>query len=263
MSRFAAEMKAWRAKLGITQPELAKQIGYSAALVAAVEQCQRSPQPAFAEACDKATGAPGTFARWQGQVVQESYPTFFAPVIELERKAIRIHDWALGAFPGLVQTEGYAEAVILARHPGKSAESVAHIVTARLARQEEVLSKEQPMLWYVVHECVLRHMIGGPFVMTAQLDHLLELIAARRIVLQVLPFNAHEHAGVEGPITIFEFADSATVGYTECHGGGRIVDDSAEVANLMTMMTSIRSSALSPVDSAELIRKIRSEIDEQ
>jgi predicted transcriptional regulator len=38
LSRFAAEMKAWRGKLGITQPELAGMIGYSGALVAAVEQ---------------------------------------------------------------------------------------------------------------------------------------------------------------------------------------------------------------------------------
>lgn len=262
LSRFAAEMKAWRTKIGITQAELAKQIGYSPALVAAIEQCQRSPQPGFAEACDKATGAPGTFARWQGQVVQESYPPFFGPVVEFEREATRIHDWELGALPGLIQTETYAEAVVLARHPGKSAESVAHIVTARLNRQE-ILGNERPMLWFVVHEGVLRQMIGGPAVMAAQLDHVLELIAARRIVLQVLPFTASEHAGMEGPITIFEFANALTVGYTECHTGGRIVDDSAEVADLMTIMDSIRSCALSPVDSAERIRKIRSEIDEQ
>jgi transcriptional regulator with XRE-family HTH domain len=262
LSRFAAEMKAWRAKLGITQPGLATMIGYSAALVAAIEQCQRSPQPTFAEACDAATGAPGTFARWQGQVVQESYPAFFAPVIEFEREAIRIHDWELGVLPGLVQTEAYAEAVILARHPGKNAKAVAHILTARMDRQE-MLDNEQPMLWYAVQEGVLRQMVGGPAVMAAQLDHLLKLIAARRVVLQVLPFTASEHPGAEGPITIFEFANSPTVGYTECHGGGRIVDDGAEVADLMTIMSAVRSSALSPVDSAELIREIRSEIDEQ
>ena len=262
LSRYAAELKAWRGKLGITQPELAKTIGYSAALVAAIEQCQRSPQPAFAAACDEATGAPGTFARWQGQVVQESYPAFFAPEIEFEREATRIHDWAMGEFPGLLQTKAYAEAVVLAGSPGKSAETVARIVTARLDRQE-ILNGEQPMLWCVLHEGVLHHMVGGPAVMAAQLDHVLELIVARRILLQVLPFTASEHPGAEGPITLFDFAHSPTVGYTECHGGGRIVDESAEVAHLMTIIGLTRSCALSLVDSAELIRKIRSEIDEQ
>jgi transcriptional regulator with XRE-family HTH domain len=262
LSRFAAEMKAWRARLGITQAEFADKIGYSASLVASVEQGQRSPRPAFAEACDKTTGAPGTFARWQGQVVQESYPAFFAPVLEFEREAVRIHGWAPSALPGLVQTEGYAKAVILAGSPGKSAETIAHIVTARLDRQD-ILSNDQPMLWYIVHEGVLRHLVGGPDVMAQQLDHLLVLIAARRVGFQVLPYTASEHPGAEGPIAMFEFAGSPTVGYTECHGGGRIVDDSAEVADLMTVMNAIRSCALPPVDSAELIREIRSEIDGQ
>jgi transcriptional regulator with XRE-family HTH domain len=260
LSRYADELKAWRSKLAMTQAEFADKIGYSVALVAAVEQCKRSPQPAFAEACDTVTGAPGTFRRWQTQVVQESYPAFFAPVIEFERSAQRIHGWELGALPGLIQTESYAESVILARHPGRSAEGVAHIVTARMERQE-ILTSEQPMLWYVVHEGVLRHQVGGRAVTAAQLDRIMELIAARRIVFQVLPFTASEHAGVEGPIAIFEFHDAPSVGYTECHGGGRIVEDSAEVGDLSTVMNLIRSCALSPVHSAELIREIRREID--
>ena len=31
---------------------------------------------------------------------------------------------------------------------------------------------------------------------------------SRRIVLQVLPFTARDHAGVEGPVTVYEFADA-------------------------------------------------------
>jgi hypothetical protein len=64
-------------------------------------------------------------------------------------------------------------------------------------------------------------------------------------------------------MVIFEFHDAASLGYTECHGGGRIVEDHDEVARLTTVMDALRSCALSPVDSAELIRKIRSEIDDQ
>ena len=261
LSRYAGELKAWRAKLGLTQAAFADKIGYSVALLSAVEQCKRSPTPPFAQACDAATDAPGTFVRWQAQVVQESYPAFFAPVVEFEREAVRIHGWELGALPGLLQTEMYAESVILARHPGGTAQSVAHIVTARLERQE-LLASERPMLWYVVHEGVLHHQVGGTSVMAAQLDHLLDLITARRVVFQTLPFTARDHAGVEGPITLFEFRDAASVAYAECYGGGRIVEDRGEVGDLTTIMALIRSCALSPADSAALIRQIRSEIDE-
>src|ERR1019366_8656423 len=92
-TRYAEELKAWRALLHLTQKEFADRIGHSLALVAAVEQCVRAPSPTFAQACDAATGAPGTFARWQMQVVEESYPAFFAPVVEFERSAARLHSW--------------------------------------------------------------------------------------------------------------------------------------------------------------------------
>jgi len=77
----------------------------------------------------------------------------------------------------------------------------------------------------------------------------------------VLPFTARDHAGVEGPVTVYEFADAPSVAYTECYGGGRIVEDRQEVGDLVTVVGLIRSSALSPADSIELIREIRRDYD--
>jgi hypothetical protein len=51
-----------------------------------------------------------------------------------------------------------------------------------------------------------------------------------------------------------------TICYTECYAGGRIVEASVEVAHLMTVLNLIRASSLSPRESLELIRQIRSEI---
>lgn len=262
LATFAAELKAWRERMGFTQNAFADKIGYSLALVSAVEQCKRSPRPDFAARCDEISGAPGTFVRWQAQVARESYPAFFAPVLQFERDAVRIHGWALGAVPGLLQTEAYAEAVVRARNPSASAETIERIVSARMERQE-LLSAERPMLWYTVHEGVMHHHVGGRVVMAEQLDRLIELISSRRIVLQVLPFAARDHAGVEGPVTVYEFDDAPSVAYTECYGGGRIVEDRHEVGDLLMVVGLIRSNALSPADSVELVREIRSRIDDQ
>jgi transcriptional regulator with XRE-family HTH domain len=261
LNTYAKELKAWRDHLDLTQQAFADKIGYSLALVASVEQCNRSPTAAFAKQCDKVTGAPGTFKRWQVQVARESYPAFFAPVLAFERDAVRIHSWALGAIPGLLQTEAYAQSVVRAGRAADSAAVVDRIVTARMERQE-LLSSDNPMLWYVVHESVLRHQEGGHAVMAEQLDKLTGLATSHRIVLQVLPYTARDHAGVEGPVTVYEFDNAPTVVYTECYGGGRIVEDRQEVADLVTVISLIRSSALSPSDSAELIREIRREHDE-
>jgi transcriptional regulator with XRE-family HTH domain len=253
---YANELKAWRERMELTQSAFADKLGYSVALVAAVEQCKRSPTLDFAARCDEVSGAPGTFVRWQAQVARESYPAFFAPVLAFERDAARIHGWELGAVPGLLQTEAYAEAVIRARNASDSGAVIERIVTARMERQE-LLDAEKPMLWYTVHEGVLRHQVGGRAVMAGQLDKLIELATVRRIVLQVLPYTARDHAGVEGPITVYEFDDAPSVVYTECYGGGRIVEDRQEVGDLVTVMSLIRSCALSPADSMELIRDIR------
>jgi hypothetical protein len=119
------------------------------------------------------------------------------------------------------------------------------------------------MLWYVIDEGALRHVVGSPAVMGAQLDRLIEASDLPGIVIQVLPFTADNHAGCDGPITVFEFTDAPTVCYTECYSGGRIVEAREEVAGLMTVISMLRASALPPRESRELIRQIRSQINDQ
>jgi transcriptional regulator with XRE-family HTH domain len=258
--RYAEELKAWRTLLHLTQKEFADRIGHSLALVAAVEQCIRAPTPTFARACDAATGAPGTFGRWQAQVVQESYPAFFAPVVEFERSAARLHGWELGAVPGLLQTAAYARAIVRASRPADSDDAVERTVEARLGRQEILTADPAPMVWYVIHEGVLRHRIGSPEVMADQLDQLLASAARPGVLIQILPFTAPDHAGVEGPVSVYDFDDAPAVGYTECHRGGRIVEAQTEVADLMLILSMLRAAALPVRESAALIRDVRSEL---
>ena len=56
------------------------------------------------------------------------------------------------------------------------------------------------MIWYVIDEGVLRHVIGDQTVMGAQLDRVIEAAGTPGIVIQVLPFTA-DHAGTDGPIS--------------------------------------------------------------
>jgi len=263
LNTFAEELKAWRERMGLTQQAFADKLGYSAALVAAVEQCKRSPSPEFAVRCDEVTGAPGTFVRWRVQVSRESYPAFFAPVLAFERDAARIHGWELGAVPGLLQTEDYARALIRSGRPADGESAIDRLVTARIDRQVILARDNPPMVWYVIDEGVLRHVVGSPAVMGAQLDRLTDASGLPGIVIQVLPFTADNHAGCDGPIAVFEFTAAPTVCYTECYSGGRIVEASEEVAGLMTVISMLRASALPPRESRELIRQIRSQIHGQ
>jgi transcriptional regulator with XRE-family HTH domain len=149
LATYAKELKAWRERMELTQQAFADKIGYSLALVAAIEQCKRSPTPDFAKRCDDMTNAPGTFARWQVQVARESYPAFFAPVLAFERDAVRIHGWELGAVPGLLQTEDYARALLRSVRQGSDDELERH-VQARLERKTVLFADKPVAPWYVL-----------------------------------------------------------------------------------------------------------------
>ena len=259
LAAFASQLRSWRNQLGWTQVEAGDKLGYSASLISGIETMDKTPTADFAARCDEAFGAPGTFVTLQGLVAREAYPAFFAPVVPFEREAVRIHGWELGAVPGLLQTEAYAHALIRVSRTMDSDTAIDRLVAARVERQAILSRDHPPMLWYVIDEGVLRHVIGDRAVMGAQLDRVIEAADTAGIVIQVLPFTA-DHAGTDGPIAIYEFAEAPAVCYTECYSGGRIVEARAEVADLMTVMSLIRASALPPRESRELIRRIRSEI---
>jgi len=262
LAAFASQLRAWRQQMGWTQVETGDKLGYSASLVSGVETMDKNPTADFAKRCDTVFGMPGTFETLHELVAREAYPAFFAPVVPFEREAVRIHGWELGAIPGLLQTEDYARSLIRVSRPMDSDTAVDRLVAARIERQAILTRDNPPMLWYVIDEGVLRHLTGGPAVMGAQLDRVIEAAGTPGIVIQVLPFTA-DHAGTDGPISIYEFAGAPAVCYTECYSGGRIVEGHAEAAELTTVMSMLRASALPPRESRELIRRIRSEIDEQ
>jgi transcriptional regulator with XRE-family HTH domain len=248
LATYAGELKAWRERMGLTQQAFADKLGYSAALVAAVEQCKRSPTADFA----------ATHARPGPATARESYPAFFAPVLAFEHDAVRIHGWEIGAVPGLLQCESYARALLRSVRQGSEDELERH-VQARLERKTILFADKPVALWYVLDEGTLRRMIGGPDVMRDQLDCLIE--SAASMILQVLPFTASDQPGADGPITVYDFADAPSVCYTECYSGGRIVEGHAEVADLMRIVNLLRASALPPHESLQLIRQIRRDLD--
>jgi hypothetical protein len=135
------------------------------------------------------------------------------------------------------------------------------MVTARVERQAILSRENPPALWHVLDEGILRRVVGSRSVMADQLDKLVTLAGVPGIVVQVLPYAVGDHAGTDGPISVFEFQDAPTVCYTECYGGGRIIEGRDEVAELVTAMSMLRASALSPRETLDLMSKMRSEVD--
>ena len=166
------------------------QLGYSNALVSQVEQEQKPPSAEFAAKCDNVFDTPATFADLQELVAREAWPSYFAPVIDSETRATQIHEWEQRVMPGLLQTEDYARSVIKAGQPRISPDELERKVASRLERQA-IFAREsgRPMYWVVIHEGVLRHVVGSPEIMQAQLGRLIDAADSPDIIIQVLPYS--------------------------------------------------------------------------
>ncbi len=243
-----------------TQAQTGDKLGYSESLISGIETMDKPPTSDFAIACDREFHTPGTFATLQALVAREAYPAFFAPVVGFEQEAIRIHGWLLNAIPGLLQTEEYARALIRMSRPMESDVTREKDVVARMERKSIFGKERPPDVWFILDESALHHVIGGPAVMGAQLDAVLQAASQPGIVIQVLA-HVGEHPGTDGPISIYEFAGKPSVGYTECYAGGRIVEAQDEVAGLVGVMNLLRAAALPASESRALIARIRSELE--
>ena len=260
LATFAAEVRAHRTRLGWSQVMLGEKIRFSGSFVSDVERCERQPSLDFAQGCDREFGLPDTLVRLHALIRHNAYPAWFSPVVPLERKAVRIHGWEPFVIPGLLQTEEYARELIRVSRPQDSEAAVEELVTARMERQAIVTRDDPPMLWYVLDEGILHRVVGSAEIMDVQLERLIAAASAGGTVIQVLSFSAGDQPGADGPITVFEFPDVATVCYTECYRGGRLVEDKPEVADMITTVSMIRVAALSPRASLELMRRIRREL---
>ena len=257
---FTEELRARRKQTGLLQREFAEKAHVSLSSVKQYEGGQKKPERKFATWCDDFYGCPGTFERLYDGMVAESYPSWFGPRVLLEDKATCVHEWEMRGVPGLLQTRSYASAVIRACRPYDAEEKLEHDAAARIERQNILTRDDPPRLWVVLSEGVLRQVVGSASVMREQLDHLLALTEAQGIVLQVLPFAVSDAPGVDGPVALFECDDSPPVAYLEGWGSGRVLKDPREVAAIATALSMIKGCALSPIDSAQLMTKIRSEL---
>jgi hypothetical protein len=216
----------------------------------------------LSQACDGAFHLPGTFVRAFKRITLESFPGWFAPVIPFETQATKIQSWDIGSLPGLLQTADYARASFRAGRPNAPDDIIERDVAGRMQRQE-IFDREHPSaVWFIIDELALRRVYGSKAIMAAQLDKLLEMSAQPGIVIQIMPIEAADCAGMDGPITVYDIPGSPQVGYTEGCKVGRILDEPDEVATLVTKFDHLRATALSQRESSRLLAKIRSDYSE-
>jgi transcriptional regulator with XRE-family HTH domain len=172
----------------------------------------------------------------------------------LERGTNSILQWSALLVPGLLQTEAYARAIIGDTLPERSPD-IERRVEFRLKRQELLSDPRAPQFRVVLDEAILKRPIGGPSLMRRQLQHLVDEASKPNITLQVLPFGAGVHGGLDGEFTILQYPDPADpdVVYLETAAGQRY-DESGDVARRYNLIFDrLQEAALKPEESVRAL----------
>jgi transcriptional regulator with XRE-family HTH domain len=260
LSLFADEMKAAREQRGWSQADLADQIPYSLSTISMVEALHRVPTRDLAGRLDKAFGTPGTFTRLEGRLRDLPFPASFRPFAAYETEASALYVFEHSLVPGLLQTPGYARAV-LATRPNTADDEVDNLVEARLARQA-ILTRDDPsppLLWALIDEGVLYRPVAAAEVMHDQLVHLVALSRRPNVTIQVVPYSAGGHTGLLGAFAVADLDGPLSIVYVEDITYGRVFEDPATVSRVTLHYKSLQSEALPKRASGELIARVAEE----
>ncbi|MFB7464864.1 Scr1 family TA system antitoxin-like transcriptional regulator [Streptomyces sp. NPDC056224] len=117
--------------------------------------------------------------------------------------------------------------------------------------------KSRPCTWPWSTAFASARRLGGVDVTRDLLDHVIEAIAPRNVVLQIMPAKSEQHACLAGPIQLLETPDGQWRGYAEGQESGRLIADRKEVSRLYMRYARLRSQALSPMASVGLLEQLR------
>src|SRR6266566_1826993 len=221
LRRLAAELRTLRASAGLTQDQVGERTGINVATLYRIEHARVRPQTRTLRTLLDLYGADQELqadmidllrdARQRGwlHAYQSELPEQYTTYIGFEGEARSVWNYESLFIPGLLQTEDYARAVIRAVLPWASRDEVERRVEVRMERQE-VLRNDNPLeLWVIVDAAALRRQVGGPAVMRAQLNHLMEAAELPNITFQVIPFSDGAHAGMLGSFVFMQFAEAS------------------------------------------------------
>ncbi|WP_328721867.1 helix-turn-helix transcriptional regulator [Streptomyces sp. NBC_00247] len=256
---FGERLRRLREERGWTQDELSARTGYSASHISGVETGARTPTAKFTASTDRALGTGDALTR-QGAATRNSaildgFPEFVAH----EGRATEMWLFEIGAVPGLFQTQAYAAAITRgAVRRGAITHVQADERLALLARRQQSLARTPaPQVYVVLDESCIRQHVGGPTVMTEQLDHLVMVADMPNTVVQVATFGLGERRSLNKPLTLVTLADRSHVSYAESAHSGQLERDSRFVEPLLTAYHQLQAEALSQAESVAMIIQVR------
>lgn len=258
------ELRRLRDQRGLTLQETADRLGWSRARVSRLETGQTRPHHGDVDDLLEVYGVEGEERDSLVMLAREArrrgwwtayVDVFTGSYVALEDDASLVRSWDPQVVHGLLQTEEYARAVIGAGRMLPDQAQIDRRIAARRIRQGLLDRPSAPRIHVILDEAVLHRVVGGPEVMAGQLNALCEATERPNVTLQVLPFDAGAHAGLDGGFTILSYPDPADpdIAYVEGTMGDVYLESAEEVAQHDVRFRRLRDCSLPPAESVELI----------
>lgn len=250
-AHFGKQVRRDRLARGWSVAELARQIGVNPAALGRVENGNRPPTVRLASKLD------GVFTDRRGWYLQftedarksPEIPAEFKAWSDFEDRAATLRVWEPGIISGLVQSEGYAAALI-ATSAGTTEATAQARVRARMERQRRVLHRaEPPRITLLVDEFALYRLVGSHEVMAGAMAHLAQVADLGHVTVQVMPAIGH-------PVNASGYVLSDDAVWCEHLAAGGVFTDPETVSGIEARHDNLRSECRPASESRARIREV-------
>jgi transcriptional regulator with XRE-family HTH domain len=270
--RLAAELRRLRDQSGLSISDVAEKLDWQGSRISRIETRQlgitapdlRKLLDVYGVDDEAHRGRLAEMARranergWWQVYSRNVITSAYGDLITVEEEAATIRAYQPELIPGLLQTPGYARAVIRAGRKSETAADIDRRVEVRLERQQILTRADPPppRVHVVLNEAVLRRRVGGPAVMREQLEHLMAERDRANVTIQVLPFETGAHPAMVGPFVMITFLDPGDLGvvHLEHPTTSLFLETPAELRAYEEFWDDIQASAYSPDDTRTFLK---------
>jgi transcriptional regulator with XRE-family HTH domain len=158
--------------------------------------------------------------------------------------------------PGLLQTAGYAEALITRER--RNPRDAEYLFTARMDRQEALRLRQ---FGFFVHEQALRFPVGDDRLMNEQMLKLVLLAEHPWISIRIIPLAAGAAGALGSEFVLFHFEDATPLLFLDHGHVGLFLEERSYTEAYRDHLTSIADVALDRRQSREMLAALASEFD--
>ena len=264
------QLARWRNERELSLAEAGQRVGFSGAKLSMMENAVQPSAAVDIMALGYVYKVPAT--EWQAVVAQTQHAEHLrscavgsavkfdaaADFANLMFEATLLQVFTTDLVPAAFQLAGYTNAAMQAGDPVR----ITQLAMVREAWSARLGDKDPLTMQAVIPEAVLWQVVGGPRVMKAQLLHLMEVSEQPTVSVQVIPRSVGAYPAIGSPFTLLGFPHRQhnDVAYLETFIRGEYVEEQGLTEQCAQQFTSLRTIALGPGESLELIAEAAAEL---